>query len=99
MQVELNGLMADLLNFQKSIADSSRVIESAIHLKKHRNVIDGKEILSRLPPECIEKYQNVHSVSSVGMQPIFHLLLVFLVGNSILLWALDCLGNKARAAV
>ena len=60
--------MEGLLIHEETFLRASDIIHSVLHMKKSRPVINGKSILSQFPAEFIERYQNIHSVTSFRHQ-------------------------------
>lgn len=63
-QEYLNSLIRDMLALGNQFQDSWNIINSVLGVKKSQMCINGGKLIKSFPIDYIDRYQNMHSVSS-----------------------------------
>ncbi len=55
-------MVENILVFKKPFLDAQEVVDSVLENKNAPTTINGRELVSSVPRDDIDRYQNLHSV-------------------------------------
>ena len=55
-------MVENILVFKKTFLDAQEVVDSVLEMKDGPTIINGKELLSSVSRDDLERYQSLHSV-------------------------------------
>ena len=58
----INQMVENILVFKKPFLDAQEVVDSVLEMKDGPTIINGKELLSSVSRDDLERYQSLHSV-------------------------------------
>jgi len=61
-QMLINQMVENILVFKKPFLDALEVVDSVLEMKDGPTIINGKELLSSVSRDDLERYQSLHSV-------------------------------------
>lgn len=72
-------MVENILVFKKPFLDAHEVIDSVLEMKDGPTIINGKELLSSVSRDDLERYQSLHSVrySQFRMLLAYYIFIMF----------------------